>query len=144
MSDSNSVRGLDLKFLFRGIVVWSISALVLLLILSAVVSKCSISSSSIGYISSALSFATAFLAGTLALKGNNNGLLVKGFILSAALTILLLTVGFIIKGDCMKPSGILSVVSFTLSGCLLGCVMSSFFKGNSSGRKFKRKNPFHR
>lgn len=144
MSDSNSVRGLELKFILRGIVAWAVTALALLLISTIVISKCSISSASIGYISSALSFLSAFFAGLFALKGDRRGLLVKGLILAAALTILLLTIGFIIKGDSMKSAGILSVVTFTLSGCLLGCVMSSFFKVDSSSKKFKHKGPLRK
>ncbi len=144
MSETKSVRGIEIKFLLRGFIVWAVTALILLLVASAILSKCSVSSTAIGYISSALSFLSAFFAGMFALKGNKSGLLVKGLILSAALTVFLITIGFIVKGDSMKSSGILSVVSFTFSGGLFGCVMSSFFKENNSGHKFKHKSPLRK
>lgn len=140
MSNPKPVHGLELKFLLRGLITWLISALILLTIATTIVSKCNISTASIGYISSGLSFLSAFFAGIFALKGNKSGLIVKGMILSSALTIFLLTIGFIIKGDSMKSAGILSVVSFTFSGCLLGCVMSSFFKKTNSSNKFSHKS----
>ena len=140
MSNTKPVQGFELKFLLRGLISWLISVLILLTIATIIVSKCDISTASIGYISSGLSFLTAFSAGMFALKGNKSGLLVKGMILSSALTIFLLTIGFIIKGDSMNSAGILSVVSFTFSGCLLGCVMSSFFKETKSNHKFSHKS----
>lgn len=142
MSETKSNYGGELKFILRGFIVWALSAIILLLVAAIIISKSSVSSGSIGYISSAMSFAAAFLAGILSSKGSKSGLIVKGLILSTALTIVLLTLGYLIGGDGMKSSGILSVVSFTFSGCLLGSVMSSFGKSNSSGKKFSRKNNF--
>ncbi len=142
MSETKSNHGGELKFILRGFIVWALSAIILLLVAAIIISKSSVSSGSIGYVSSAMSFTAAFLAGILSSKGSKSGLIVKGLILSAALTIVLLTLGYLIGGDGMKSSGILSVVSFTFSGCLLGSVMSSFGKSNSSGKKFSHKSNF--
>ena len=114
-----------MRFFLRAGLLWLISAVTLLLAVSFFVSKSGIGSKSIGYLSSALSFVTAFFAGAGAVKGRSSGIIYTSLLTAAALVTILLTVGFLIKGSDMGSSGILSVVTFSFSGCLVGGVLMS-------------------
>lgn len=128
---------MELRFLPKALLGWLVSAVILLLIAAGIVSKSKISSASIGYVSSALSFLTALTAGIVAGRTRRGGALYAGLLTAAALVICLLTAGFLAKGQDMEPSGILSVVSFTFAGCLFGSV---FFSGRKkTGRKTRFK-----
>jgi len=88
----------------------------------------------LGYTSSAISFLTAASATAIAARKSDNILLIST--MSAfALIIILLSIGFTIKGNDMSASGIISVVSFTISGCLVGGV----FLGNKSLKRNKKR-----
>ena len=132
----------ELRFLIRGILAWIITALTLLAAASIIFSSSYISSEFLGYFSSAISFFSALAAGLAACRRETKGLIYRALLTGAVITILLLSVGFAYEGQNLKPGGILSVVSFTLSGLLLGAVMSPLIfspKNNSRFRK-KRKN----
>ena len=128
---------LDLRFLLKGLAAWAVAALLSLLIASAIVSKTSMGVGPMGYISSALSFLSAFFAGAFAAKARGRGGLYAGALTAAVLCVLLLTVGFLIEGQAMEASGILSVATFSFSGSLAGSV----FLGGSKRTKKTRFSP---
>lgn len=131
----------DLHFLLYGALAWAAAALVLLPISAFIIRKAGVSAGAIGYISSALSFIAAAAAGAFAGKKRGGGSLFGGAVTAAVIVILLLTIGFIVKGAELSPSGVMSVVSFTFSGCLFGAV---FFSGGIKRSKKSRFSPTRR
>lgn len=129
----NTIAGkFDMRFLLRALLVWVLAAVVLLPAAAALVSRTEMGTEAIGYVSSAISFLTAVCAGAAAARGRKGGVLYAGLLTAAAVTILLLTIGFLIEGAAMEASGVLSVVTFTFAGCLVGSV---FFIGRSARKK---------
>ena len=126
MTKNNITGGLDMRFLFHGLLAWAVSALVLLPAAAFMISAAGINSGAAGYISSALSFMAALFAGRAAAAERQGGRLYSGLLCAAVLVTALLTLGFLIRGSEIEPSGILSVVSFSFAGCLVGAV---FFSG---------------
>lgn len=114
----------DAKFLVEAIKAWVISSLILLLIASAFISCFDIEYGLLGYISSVLSFLAALCAGVKVTKGGKSGDIYAALVSAAAITTILLTIGFLIDGKNLPASGVLSVVSFTFSGCAVGAVLS--------------------
>ena len=113
----------SIRQMLHALGIWMLTATVLLLIASMLLTKAETGSEILGYISSAISFLCALMAGTAMKRGGRGQRLLKGIVTALFLIILLLTVGFLIRGERMDSSGILSVVSFTLAGCVLGCVL---------------------
>lgn len=112
------------KTILKVFVVWGISAAVLCLVGTFFLSKGVLSDHEMGYLSSAISFLAAVMAGLASRSGEGE----KDTLLSAcaavlALVILLLTVGFLSEDHKLDPSGVLSVVSFTAAGCLAGALL---------------------
>lgn len=129
----------SLRLLLRTLGAWAVSALVLLLLSALLLSRLPIGSASIGYWSSGLSFLSAFYAGLTAGDKRREGSLLFCLTAGFLLCILLLTIGFLAKG-ALDPSGILSVVSFTFAGVLLGGLASSRTKKGRRRSSFS----FHR
>ena len=125
---ANPSQAVDIRFLPDAILVWFISAVVLLPIaaLTAELTQCS--EAGLAYISSAASFLTALAAGAKAIRTRKKGAVVTAIISALAIIILALTLGFVIAGDKLQADGILSLVTFTFSGALVGSV---FFSGSS-------------
>ncbi len=121
----------DARFILSALGAWFIAALVLLAAASAIVNRAELGSGSMGYVSSAISFLSAFAAGARAGRMRKAGTLYTAAVSAAVITTLLLTVGFIIDGSDLEASGVLSVVSFTFAGCMAGCV----FLGGGSKKK---------
>lgn len=136
MSLANLREKWDPRFLLKAAVAWAVAALVLLLAASLLVSKSGMGEGSVGYVSSAISFLSALAAGAAAAQGRHGGF-AAGLMAAAALTLVLLTVGFIIEGPAIEASGILSVVTFSFSGALAGSV---FLSGRGRTKK-KRSAP---
>ncbi len=136
MSLANLREKWDPRFLLKAAAAWTVAALVLLLAASLLVSKSGMGEGSVGYVSSAVSFLSALAAGAAAARSRRGGL-ATGLMAAAALTLALLTVGFIIEGPAIEASGILSVVTFSFSGALVGSV---FLSGRGRTKK-KRSVP---
>lgn len=139
MSEGRNDLG-EISFLIRAVLRWFEAALLLLAVVSLVLAVSGVSSEAFGYVSSALSFAAAVFAGSAAAHIRGKGGIFTGLVVGAAITTLLLTIGFIIAGDKLGSDGVLSVATFTLSGCAVGSVffMSKKRKPNKktiSGRK---------
>ena len=123
------------RLLLRALGAWAAASLVLLPLAALLLSRLRIGSAAIGYWSSGLSFLAAFYAGLTAGDKRKDGSLSTCVATGFLLIILLLTVGYLVKGS-LDPSGILSVVSFTFAGVLFG--------GLTAGgkRKGRRRNAF--
>lgn len=124
---------LDVRFLVRAILAWAASAAILTPLAALILSKSGAGEGTIGYVSSALSFLTACFAGSFAMRHRHAGGLYTGLVTAAVLTVLLLTAGFIAVGADIESSAVLSVVTFTFSGCLVGSVIL-----HVSGKKNKK------
>lgn len=136
MPKSNAIQKTDMRFILYGALAWGISAVVLLPLAALICYKAGVSEGAIGYISSALSFATAVAAGAVAARKSGGGIL-AGALTAVIIIIMLLTVGFIVKGAELSSGGVLSVVSFTLAGCVFGAF---FFSGKKERAKKSRFN----
>ena len=117
---------------------WIAAAAVGLLLAACLVDRGVIPYSSLGYVSSALSFLAALFAGAGAKKGEGN--LISVIVCAAALVIVLLTLGFLIGRSDLSSSGILSVVTFTISGFVAGALLfSKRKKGKNQFTKMRRR-----
>jgi putative membrane protein (TIGR04086 family) len=132
MSGSRFSAG-SLRLLLRALAAWCLCALLLLPILSFYLARSGTSSRVIGYLSSAVSFVCAAAAGYAGAEVKNGRALLQGLLIGVFLLILLLSVGFLVSGKGQDSSGVLSVVCFTLSGCVVGSV-----RKNLRGRKARK------
>lgn len=139
MSISNVADKWNLRFLLRALVAWAVSALLLLLIASLIVSKSSIGAGELGYVSSGISFLAAVFAGIFAGRAIKGSGLYTGLLTAALLSVVLLTVGFLIEGPALESSGVLSIVTFSFSGCLVGSVFFGSRKGRGKKTGFSPK-----
>ena len=131
----------DARFILHAAAAWAAAAVVLALLAAFAVSQFSIPAGTIGYISSAMSFIAALIAGSRAARAKEKtGAVYTGLVAGVVITTLALTLGFIVAGDSIAADGVLSVVTFTLAGCLAGSV---FFAGgrrkSAKSRAVRRK-----
>ena len=118
-------RGLpDGRYLLRAGLAWLVSAVLLLLVGTLAANLFGFGEQGLGIMSSAVSFLAACFAGIAATRGCPASKLFVSLTTATALVIFLLTVGFLIKGEEMNTSAILSIVSFTYAGVLLGSILS--------------------
>ena len=110
----------DSGFLLSAGLGWIIGAAVLLLVAALIASAAEIGERGLGYLSSAVSFFAALTAGLFAVQRRSCARMPILLITASSLVIALLTVGFIIRGEEMDASAILSVVSFTCAGVAAG------------------------
>ena len=121
--------------LLRAALAWTISAAVLVLFGAGLLCLLRAGEESLAYVSAAVSFLAAFAAGHAAGKGGGSRLF-SGLVCGFALCILLLTLGFLIKGDALDASAVLSITSFTIAGALSGAFLCR------SGKKKRRRTAF--
>ncbi len=114
--EQSFVRGL-----LRTAAAWIVAALLLCFAAALWIRAGRLPSSALGYVSSGISFLCALAAG--AACGRGEGRARAGLLCGLVLVLLLLTLGFLIAGKAMAPSGILRVVSFTFAGCLAGSLL---------------------
>lgn len=125
MPKIKSLEKISLGFLPRAVLAWAVSAAVMLVAGALLISKGGISSSGLGYLSSGISFVAALFSGAVAARGRNRGKLYLGLMSGAAMTVILLTLGFALKGAAIRADGVLSVASFTMAGSAAGAVLLS-------------------
>ena len=82
----------------------------------------------------AISFVAAVGAGLAAAKKRRAKTVYTALLSAAVLTTALLTLGFLIAGEKLDPSAVLSLVSFSFAGCLVGAVLLG--RPSKSDRKF--------
>lgn len=134
-SDKNR---LELLFLLKAAGVWLMAAMLLLLAGAGIISAMNLSSSSVAYFSAGVSFLSAFAAAYSACAGKD-GRWKCGLLIGLVLTILLLMLGFIVEGRELSADGVLSVVSFTMTGALAGGIFAPASRRNRGKRVFRKK-----
>jgi len=113
---------------------WLAGAVVFLLIATVIANAAGIGELGLGYLSSAISFLASVIAGISATRNGSAARLPAALLTATALVIVLLTIGFLIRGEGMNVSAILSVVSFTYAGLVVG--MFLYPKRKRSGNKY--------
>ena len=126
----------DSAFLFNALMAWIISATLLLLIASVLLNELGCTEKSMGYVSSLISFIAALVAGITAGRKRKAGTLYTAMLTASVLVTALLTLGFMIEGVELVPSSVMSVISFSFTGCMVGTV---FFSSTSSKKRYKPK-----
>ena len=121
MSDTEK-RSRDLSFLPRALCAWLICAAALLLCAAVLFASNAAPLSRMGYGSSIVSFFAALGAGLAAAFGRRDRRLPIALLTAGLLVALLLLTGFLIRGR-VEPDAVLSVVSFTLTGCVIGALL---------------------
>lgn len=124
----------DVRGVLTGCAAWGLCALILSLSAALLMTLADIPEGAVGYICSSLSFASALFAGMRAMRGRERGALVLGLAVGTAVTIIALTLGFLISENALDADGVLSVVTFTLSGALAGAMLSPKGKKRSRGK----------
>ncbi len=61
-----------------------------------------------------------------------------GFMAIGAYTTALLTIGFIVEGSAIEAAGVLSVVSFTFTGCAFGAVLFGGKKRKNYKQRYRK------
>lgn len=115
---------ISLSFALRAIAAWLIVALPLLFIAAFIAKRAALDTRGMAYLSAALSFAAAAAAGLFAARSWQGARLTCGVFCGGCITVILLMLGFIISGNDMPSEGVLSVASFSLTGCVFGSVIS--------------------
>ena len=111
---------LSLKTLMRALTVWLISAVLLLILSTALLNCFNAGSKILAYVSSAISLLASFTATMSAVKSMGKSRMMTAIICALSISILLLLIGFVVSDAGLSADGILSVVMFTFSGALLG------------------------
>ena len=112
----------DSGFLLSAFAVWLISAFSLLVVSSVILNEVGCSEQTLGYVSSAISFVSALSAGIAAARKRKSGKIYTALLTASVLVTSFLTLGFLIKGAEIEPSAIMSIISFTFSGCMVGAI----------------------
>ncbi len=113
----------DSSFLLRAAAAWLLCALILLPAAALVLNASGATERALSMTSSAISFLAAVGAGIAAAKKRRTGVVYTALLSAAVLVTALLTVGFLIAGEKLDPSAVLSLVSFSFAGCLFGAVV---------------------
>ena len=132
----------SVRLLVRGLLAWLAAALTLCFLAACVIRALGLGSEYYGYISAGLSFLCAVFAGAVASGGERK--LATGLICALFLSIVLLTAGFVIGGRRLDPSAVLSVVSFSFAGCLIGSLLFGGKRADQKKTQFKRKKKQNR
>ena len=122
----------DGSFLLSACLGWVIGAAVLLLCAALIANAVGFGERGLGYLSSAISFFAAVAAGVSGARKQSVARLPVALITATVLVIALLTIGFLIRGEEMDSSAILSIVSFTYAGVIAG--MFVYPKKSRSGK----------
>lgn len=129
----------DGSFLLNAAAAWFLSAVLLIGIASVLANTAGMGEQGIAYLSSALSFLCAAAAGAAAAKKSPSNGFVTALMTGSFLVILLLTAGFLTAGRNLDPSSILSLVSFSYAGALVGTLlMPKTVKKSSKKRNYRR------
>ena len=122
----------SLRLVLKSLAIWVASALFFLAAAAFILSKTGTGSSILGYVSSGISFLCAIAAGLVAAENRGDRPMLQGLFTAFVLVVFLLTLGFLIGKQGLEPSGVLSLVTFTISGVLVGTLFLA------RGRKRRR------
>ena len=129
------------RALLRALLAWGVSACMLCFLAALMIRALSIPSAQYGYVSSALSFLCALLAGAVGARGAKPGAVILG---AAALSLALLTLGCIVGKSLPEPSAVLSVGCFSFTGFLLGGLLARGKKTETKCSSFHAKKKQNR
>ena len=124
----------NVGFLLNALIGWLVGAVLLLIVTALIANTAGVGELGLGYMSSAISFFAAGAAGISAARRQYAARLPAAMIAATALVIALLTIGFLICGEGMNSSAILSIVSFTYAGVITGMYIHP--KKKSHGIKY--------
>lgn len=135
--ERKGAEAIDIRYLLSSLLFWMMCSAIMLpfAALGAHIFKCG--ETALAYISSSLSFVSALLAGAKAMHTRKRNAIGTAFVTGVCIIILALTLGFIVAGEKLDAAGILSVVTFTISGSLVGAV---FFPGQKKQSRRKGLN----
>jgi len=131
-------EAIDVRFLISALAMWLISAAVIVPLAALMAHLLCFDERALAYLSSAISFAVAFIAGAKAMSVRKRKALMTELICGLCIVLLALTIGFVVAGDQLQADGILSVVSFTLAGCLAGGLLFPVNKKARTNKKMPR------
>ena len=117
----------SLLFLFKAWAAWLFSAVFFLLVFGLLIEYSSCSSTHMAYLCSLLSFLASVSAGLIAVRSSRLSYFVTGVACALSTLALLLLVGLLFDRKSFDSGAVLSLVSFTLSGYLVG----AFFSGKT-------------
>lgn len=132
---------IDIRFIPSAVLMWTVCALVMLPMFALAAHIFLWSERSLAYACSAINFLAAVFAGAKAMSVRKKNAVLTALVAGVCIIITLFTIAFLSAGDAMKVDGILSVVSFTLAGALVGAVFfpldrkKTFRKRHDSRRK---------
>ena len=141
MSGKAAVEKGSLRALLRALLAWAVAAVVLCFVSALLIRAFAIPSAQYGYLSSALSFLCALIAGAVGARGSTPGSVLLG---AGALALALLTLGCIVGGRLPEPSAVLSVGCFSFVGFLLGGLLGSRKKAETKRSSFHAKKKQNR
>ena len=128
----------DAGFIVKAVTAWLAAVPALLFLSAAVIAKAELGNAFVGYASSFISFFAAVAAGAAAGRVCQAGILYSSLVSAAVIVTVLLTTGFLINGAELESAGIISVASFTFSGCLAGGIVFSGNKQKKQKRQHKK------
>ena len=137
MSELDNPGKLGLLFLKRVWLAWLITCVVLLAVFSFVLSRKEVPERALGWLSSVLSFLAACSAGRQVARMKLNPF-VGGLLCALTLVGPLLLCGLLIDQKSLSSDSVLSLVSLSFSGALVGSV---FLGKNENKRKHKSAFP---
>ena len=111
-------------FLLSASFAWLISSTILLVIGAIILKESYANERVMAYVSSSISFLSAMTAGSVAKQKGRAGGFYIAMLTATFLVVALLTIGFLIDGSRIEPSSVMSVISFTFSGCLVGTIFN--------------------
>ncbi len=128
-----------LLFLLKAMLIWPAAAVILLILCTAIISGFNISASSVAYFSSGISFLSAMSASIAVSAGQTGRKLKYALLTGLVLTVMLLMLGFIVEGRDLSADGVLSVISFTMAGTVVGGVLAPSSKSGKTKKMSKSK-----
>lgn len=135
---AEAAKRFDLRLAFKTVLIWAACAAVLVFCAALLFASGAVSLSAMGYASSAISFLAALIATRSTGKGRTKGRALCFLLTALPLTLLPLLIGFLTAGE-LDGSSTLSVVSFTLSGCLIGVLLPRGRRGRRKSGGGRRK-----
>ncbi len=127
----------------RAIVAWCASAVLLLLLSAAIISSADLKASSFPVFTMAILIAASFFTAFSVKRRSDLPAWQLGLAGTLGLTILLLTVGFIIAGRELTSSGVLMVAAGNLIGWFLGVSAANMTKKLQIKKRKPRKAKSH-
>ena len=135
MSGKETVARISPKPLLTVVFAWLLTAFVLLLVFSLAISRLATSSRSMGYCASALSFLSACAAGAAAARERKLPPVLAGLLTGLVIALLLLGVGAALHHGHLPSDGLISLLSFTVSGALFGSVFLGPWQKKGRGKR---------